>query len=383
MKKFSKFLAVIVFAFVAVGSSLLTISCANNAGGGGSGSESSTGEIAIGTESTGGGVVAPSPSILDTIETKYTVVLDNFDAAKKIPVIKAVREVTGLGLGESKSLVENAPKVVKEGVDKDAAEEFVTKITLAGGYVTKKPTYSVTAENVAEVIRAMTQSGSVEVTGPITDSTLVEIKGALADLYGNRQNVLVGVDLRRTYGVDTFAYDEFYGCNNLVNIGIPASVTNIFGMSRSGRNVLWSGCLPAFYGCENLYSIDVANNNSVYKSIGGVLYSKDEKILVRYPIGKESSYFRIPDTVESIARGAIYGCEKITKLSIPEGINEIADNGIANCSNLAYIEFSGSVSQWKAINILGQNGFYGIAAKVVHCCDGETNVPKGVLDLLG
>ncbi len=83
-------------------------------------------------------MVAPSPSILDTIETKYTVVLDSFDAAKKIPVLKAVREITGLGLGESKSLVEGAPKVVKEGVDNDAAEEFVTKITLAGGYATKK-----------------------------------------------------------------------------------------------------------------------------------------------------------------------------------------------------------------------------------------------------
>ena len=49
-------------------------------------------------------------------QTEFTVTLESFDAAKKIPVIKAVREITGLGLGEAKALVEGAPKALKEGV---------------------------------------------------------------------------------------------------------------------------------------------------------------------------------------------------------------------------------------------------------------------------
>lgn len=51
----------------------------------------------------------------------------------KIPVIKIVREATGLGLGEAKALVDGAPKVIKEGVAKAEAEEIVAKITEAGG----------------------------------------------------------------------------------------------------------------------------------------------------------------------------------------------------------------------------------------------------------
>ena len=71
-------------------------------------------------------------------QTEFTVSLESFDAAQKIPVIKAVREVTGLGLGEAKALVEGAPKVLKEGVSKADADEIVKKIEAAGGKASKK-----------------------------------------------------------------------------------------------------------------------------------------------------------------------------------------------------------------------------------------------------
>ena len=71
-------------------------------------------------------------------QTEFTVTLDGFDAAKKIPVIKAVREITGLGLGEAKALVEGAPKELKAGVSKADADEIIKKITEAGGKASKK-----------------------------------------------------------------------------------------------------------------------------------------------------------------------------------------------------------------------------------------------------
>lgn len=71
-------------------------------------------------------------------QTEFTVTLDSFDAAKKIPVIKAVREITGLGLGEAKALVEGAPKELKAGVSKKDADEMIAKITTAGGKASKK-----------------------------------------------------------------------------------------------------------------------------------------------------------------------------------------------------------------------------------------------------
>ena len=69
---------------------------------------------------------------------EFNVVLTAVDAAKKISVIKVVREITGLGLKEAKDLVEGAPKAVKENVSKAEAEELKKKITEAGGTVELK-----------------------------------------------------------------------------------------------------------------------------------------------------------------------------------------------------------------------------------------------------
>ena len=69
---------------------------------------------------------------------EFNVVLTAVDTAKKISVIKVVREITGLGLKEAKDLVEGAPKAVKENVAKAEAEELKKKITEAGGTVELK-----------------------------------------------------------------------------------------------------------------------------------------------------------------------------------------------------------------------------------------------------
>ena len=71
-------------------------------------------------------------------KTDFDVVLTGFDAASKIKVIKAVREITGLGLAEAKAAVEGAPKALKEGVSKDEAEELKKKLEEAGGKVELK-----------------------------------------------------------------------------------------------------------------------------------------------------------------------------------------------------------------------------------------------------
>ena len=71
-------------------------------------------------------------------KTEFDVVLAGFDAAAKIKVIKAVREITGLGLAEAKGVVEGAPKTLKEAVSKDEAEELKKKLEEAGAKVELK-----------------------------------------------------------------------------------------------------------------------------------------------------------------------------------------------------------------------------------------------------
>ena len=70
-------------------------------------------------------------------KTEFDVVMTSF-GSQKVPVIKAVREITGLGLKEAKDLVEGAPAAVKEGVAKDEADEIVKKLAEAGASVEVK-----------------------------------------------------------------------------------------------------------------------------------------------------------------------------------------------------------------------------------------------------
>src|SRR5690242_21696730 len=81
----------------------------------------------------GGGAGAPAAEE----KTEFDVILTG-DGGKKINVIKEVRAITGLGLGEAKALVEGAPKPVKEGVNKDEAEKIKKQIEDAGGTVELK-----------------------------------------------------------------------------------------------------------------------------------------------------------------------------------------------------------------------------------------------------
>ena len=71
-------------------------------------------------------------------KTEFDVILESFDAAAKIKVLKAVRNATGLGLGDAKALVEAAPKTVKEGVSKDEAEDMKKQLEEAGATVELK-----------------------------------------------------------------------------------------------------------------------------------------------------------------------------------------------------------------------------------------------------
>ena len=71
-------------------------------------------------------------------KTEFDVILAGFDASAKIKVIKAVREITGLGLAEAKAAVESAPKALKEGVSKDEAEELKKKLEEVGAKVELK-----------------------------------------------------------------------------------------------------------------------------------------------------------------------------------------------------------------------------------------------------
>ena len=89
--------------------------------------------VAVAAPGAGGGAAAPAAEE----KTEFDVILTG-DGGKKINVIKEVRAITGLGLTEAKTLVESAPKAVKEGVAKDEAEKIKKQLEEAGATVELK-----------------------------------------------------------------------------------------------------------------------------------------------------------------------------------------------------------------------------------------------------
>ena len=90
--------------------------------------------IAMGAPAAGAGAAAAEVEE----KTEFDVVLASFDAAAKIKVIKAVREITGQGLAEAKATVEGAPATLKEAVSKDEAEQLKAKLEEVGAKVELK-----------------------------------------------------------------------------------------------------------------------------------------------------------------------------------------------------------------------------------------------------
>ena len=91
----------------------------------------------------------------------------------------------------------------------------------------------------------------------------------------------------------------FSGCSGLTSVAIPSSVTSI-GSS-------------AFDGCSSLTAITVSDANTEYKSIDGVVYSKDSKTLIYCPAGKTGEFI-IPEGVTSIGSSAFEGCSGLTSV---------------------------------------------------------------------
>ncbi len=125
---------------------------------------------------------------------------------------------------------------------------------------------------------------------------------------------------------------------------IPASITEIAPYALQGN--------------ANLKAITVDNNNEAYASVDGVLYSKDLKTLVCYPLGKPGKMCIIPDHVTTIATGAILrnGDSSFNKISIPKTVTTLEERAIITNYSFYDVFFGGSEAEWSALH--EQNGEY-------------------------
>ena len=129
--------------------------------------------------------------------------------------------------------------------------------------------------------------------------------------------------------------------SDLTSITIPASVTSIDA--------------DAFMNCTRLENIFVSEENTVYKSIDGSLYTKDGKALIKYAVGKNDKQFIIPDEIVEISVASPTDLKNIESIVIHNGVTNIAASAFSGCENLEYVYFTGTQAEWKKIVIGSDN----------------------------
>ena len=150
--------------------------------------------------------------------------------------------------------------------------------------------------------------------------------------------------------IEIGAFDE---CSNLTTIEIPENVVNI----------------PSLLYCNSLTDINVSENNQKYLSDNGVLYTKDKRELLMYPVGKKEREYIIPEGVKIIGFDAFENCYNLEDVKIPNTVIMIYGRAFSNCINLSSIKIS------EKVGYIGDFAFSNcINLKEITIPDGVTNI---------
>lgn len=148
--------------------------------------------------------------------------------------------------------------------------------------------------------------------------------------------IITGENDDFTFRVMEIEQNAFYGCSEVTAIDIPFSVIRISDQ---------------FNGCSGLKKFTVNENNQSYKDVDGILFSKDDKMLIKYPAKKETAEYVISEDAAIICTGAFMDNEYLRKITIGNFVTAVSDYAFKNCTALEEVELGGNV------RIIGNESF--------------------------
>ncbi len=162
--------------------------------------------------------------------------------------------------------------------------------------------------------------------------------------------------------VKYFDASWFYYCTNLQSITLSANIEMV--------------SIGYMYGCDSFSEFDVYSTNAKFSARDGVLYTKDLKTLLAYPIAKEGNNFDIPSYVETIATYAFNGCKYLKALTMWSSIDKLLSSSVINCDFLHTLYFKGTMSEWIKLDNANLGWDHSFAITKVICSDGVLNRGK-------
>ena len=167
----------------------------------------------------------------------------------------------------------------------------------------------------------------------------------------------------------TIGEEAFALCYNLTKIEIPASV-EVIGLN-------------AFYCCTSMNEIIVSPENKNYKTEEGILFDKEMKKLITYPICKSGSEYTVPDSVTEIEAYSFLECSSLEKIIIPDSVTSIGDSAFYNCVKLANISIPSTVKSIgervfenceKLTSVIIPDTVTSIEERAFYCCSEMTSI---------
>ncbi len=130
-------------------------------------------------------------------------------------------------------------------------------------------------------------------------------------------------------GLKTIGPGAFNGCRSLLEVYIPTSVENIAPY--------------AYRFCDSLKSFRVDESSAYFSSPEGVLFDKEQSILLHYPAAGPKDSYALPATVQSISHAAFMNCGNLKTITLPDGLTEIGADAFRNCGGLKKLAVPSSV----------------------------------------
>ena len=203
-----------------------------------------------------------------------------------------------------------------------------------------KVTYQITsiaAGNLTVAIYDTSLTGDVTFPGETADSlnTRFKVTSVLGETNPFGKRNLVNVTFSEN--LEHFnAYAIFHNNASLKTVTLPKSLVN-YNPS-------------AIYGCQNVTAVNIHADNPNFKSVDGIVYSKDGTTLYYYPSGKDATSFTIPAGVTTLMYNAFTRALKLTSLTIPATCTNITGNPTIFCANLATINVASGNPNYSSVD---------------------------------